>query len=118
MKQVMTVKIAVFALFCCAPAVLAAQATSGITGVVTDSSGAVVVDAQVELSNPATAFSATARTNSVGAYQFASVPPGPGYTLTFTKQSFRNVVVTNVSLEVGVTETRDAPGGRSSGRDR
>jgi len=108
MKQVTSVKIAVFSMFCLAPAFLAAQATSGVTGVVTDSTGAVVVGAQVELSNPATAFSASTRTNSVGAYQFVSVPPGTGYKLTFTKQSFRNVVVSDVSLEVGVTETRDA----------
>ena len=56
------------ALLLARPDSLAAQATSGLTGVVTDASGAVVVGADVKLENPDTAFSAatdgpTAREN-------------------------------------------------------
>ena len=86
----------------------AAQATSGITGVITDSSGAVVVGASVKLTNAATAFSAATTTNDVGAYQFLRVPPGGGYVLTFTKDQFRPVSISNLSLGVSVVETRDA----------
>jgi hypothetical protein len=48
-----------------------AQATSSVTGLVSDPSGAVVLDAQVTLADPNSAFSATVKTNDSGVYQFS-----------------------------------------------
>lgn len=84
-----------------------AQATSGLTGIVTDASGAIVVGAQAKLSNALTAFSATTTTDSAGGYQFLHVPPGQGYTLTIMRAQFRTATVSDLSLGVGVTETRN-----------
>ncbi len=64
-----------------------AQASSGVTGVVTDQSSAVVPDAAVTLTNSQTGFKAETTTSSSGTYQFLRVPPGNGYTLTFSKSN-------------------------------
>jgi hypothetical protein len=104
-------------LFCCLPASLWAQATSGVTGVVTDESGAVVVGAQVTLTNPATGFSVTAVTNNDGAYKFLQILPAT-YRITFAKDKFRTVTISNVELGVGVVETKNTklPVGETSER--
>ncbi len=86
---------------------VAAQANSGITGVVTDATGGVVGDVEVTLTNPTTSYSATAKSNSSGTYIFRVVPPGDYYVLTFTKPGFRTFSFGGVSLGVGVTETQD-----------
>jgi len=87
---------------------LFAQGTSGLTGVVTDQTGGVIQGAHATLSNPNTGYTQETDTNSVGVYQFLLVPPGDGYTLTLTKDSFRTYVVKGLYLGVGVTETHDA----------
>jgi hypothetical protein len=84
-----------------------AQAISSVTGVVTDPSGSVVVDADVKLTNPSTAYSASATTNSVGVYVFTQIPAGPGYEVTVSKSSFRTFTVSNLTLGAGIHETRD-----------
>ena len=86
---------------------LAAQATSGLTGVVTDASGAVVVGANVKLENPDTAFAADTTTNRQGEYQFLHVAPAAHYRLTVTKENFRITSLADLGIGVGVTETRD-----------
>jgi hypothetical protein len=89
------------------PSPLAAQATSGLTGVVTDASGAVVVGANVRLENPDTAFAADTTTNRQGEYQFLHVAPAAHYRLTVTKENFRITSLADLGIGVGVTETRD-----------
>ncbi len=89
------------------PDPLAAQATSGLTGVVTDASGAVVVGANVKLENPDTAFAADTTTNRQGEYQFLHVAPAAHYRLTVTKENFRITSLADLGIGVGVTETRD-----------
>ncbi len=86
----------------------AAQATSGVTGVVTDPSGGVVAGVDVTLTNPKTAFLGDTKTDNQGIYKFLLVPPGDNYVLTFTAQNFQKLIVGNVSLGIGVTETHNA----------
>ncbi|HTU33206.1 MAG TPA: TonB-dependent receptor [Candidatus Acidoferrum sp.] len=85
----------------------AAQATSGVTGVVTDPSGATMPSVKVALANPKTGFHAETKTDDQGVYQFLVVPPGTGYQLSFTAENFRNLTLSNVSLGVGLSETRN-----------
>src|SRR5215470_3792 len=85
-----------------------AQATSGVTGVVSDPSGAAMASVSVTLSNPNTGFSADTKTDSAGTYVFLLVPPGDGYVLTFSADNFEKFILSNVSLGIGVTETKDA----------
>ena len=84
-----------------------AQQVSGVTGVVTDNSGASVPGVDVKLENTLTGASYETKTNSEGVYIFAKIPPSEGYRLTFVKDNFRKAVIDSVSLGVGTTETRD-----------
>jgi hypothetical protein len=84
-----------------------AQATSSVTGLVTDPSGAIVVGADVSLADPVAVFTASTKTNDSGVYQFSQVPPSDHFTLTVTKEGFETVTIQNVALAVGTKETRD-----------
>src|SRR5438552_18113932 len=64
-----------------------AQFRSGIEGTVTDSTGAVVPDAKVTLSNIDTGISKSVQSNGEGLIRSTSLPPGR-YKLTATKQGF------------------------------
>ncbi len=85
-----------------------AQDLASITGVVSDSSGAVIPGAGVLLANDSTSASYKAVTNSVGSYSIANVAPGPGYKITFTATNFKTVVITGIYLSVSNTRTQNA----------
>ena len=85
-----------------------AQDVSSITGIVTDSSGAVVPGAKVTLLNPATSATYSAVTNEVGSYTIVHVAPGPGYRITFAHEGFEPKIVTDVYLNVSATRTQNA----------
>ncbi len=53
-----------------------AQANAGVTGTVTDSSGAVIQDANVTITNEGTSVSSKAVTSSSGTYSFTGLTPG------------------------------------------
>src|SRR5579862_9548173 len=84
------------------------QATSSVTGVVTDPSGGVIVGVDVTLFDANTGFTATTKTNDNGIYEFHEVPPDPNYVLMFKKDGFKNFQLQGVGLAVGTKETRDA----------
>jgi hypothetical protein len=90
------------------PAVVWGQQASAVTGVVTDTTGAAVNGVEVKLTDTKTAAEQTTKTNEQGVYSFNKIAPGAGYKLTFTAQGFQTVVLTNVSLGVGITETYNA----------
>jgi Carboxypeptidase regulatory-like domain len=101
----MLVALLCFAALC--PASLHAQSVSGtsIAGVVTDSSGAVVVGATVKLTDKATHTPRTASTNDVGRYYFAEVASGD-YEINVSKPGFR-VTKTVVTANIGAPLTVD-----------
>jgi Carboxypeptidase regulatory-like domain len=89
--------------------------SGGLTGVVTDSSGAVVPDAEVGIRNTSKGTSQSSTTDRVGAYQFSFVAPAR-YTLTVTHAGFQTEnrgvdvllgppVTVNVTLQVANTST-------------
>jgi len=90
------------------PLQIHAQDNSSVTGVVTDPSGAVVSGAAVTLTNPRIGFNATTKTNSIGVYDFADVPPTAGYSLLFSSPGFRTLTLNGITLNVGVKATHDA----------
>jgi hypothetical protein len=90
------------------PIISLAQAVSGITGVVTDSSGALIPGAQVLLVDTKTSRELTTTTNDQGVYTFNNVQPGAGYRITFTGQGFQTLVINDVQLGIGRTETYNA----------
>jgi hypothetical protein len=96
------------ALFCSLTTFMAAQDVAALTGVVTDTSGAVVPDVTVKLVDTKTNAAYETKSNSVGAYLFTTALPGPGYQITFTKQGFNTVTVSGVYLGVKTTHTQNA----------
>lgn len=83
-----------------------AQFRSSIEGTVADSSGAVVVGAQIVLMNQDTGVSQTTASNDAGVYHFPSLGPGH-YTLTTTKAGFQTFRQENITL--AAEETRTVP---------
>lgn len=84
-----------------APAVLYGQVTTGsVQGVVSDSSGAVVPGATLELVNLATNAAHTVRSNDAGAYVFHLIPPGT-YRLRASFHGFRTAQVNEITVEIG-----------------
>ena len=85
-----------------------AQDYASVTGVVTDTTGAVIPGAKVVLVNTATNLNYTGETNEVGSYTIVNVPPGPGYKLTISHEGFTPLTVTSMYLNVSSTRTQNA----------
>src|ERR1035441_4941090 len=78
-----------------------------LTGVVTDSTGAVVADIPLKLSNTATGEVRTTTTSPAGTYRFPALQVVGSYTLEVTPKGFKSVKVQNISATVGTVITRD-----------
>ena len=89
------------------PSLLHAQGLSGMTGTVTDSSGAVVPEAKVTVTNTATNVVHTAVTTSQGTYFITDLNPGT-YTVKIEKEGFKTEVLQAVNVFVSQTATGDA----------
>jgi hypothetical protein len=82
-----------------------AQTTSGqIAGTITDSSGAVIAESQVELTNQATGVQRRAVTDSNGHYSVPELQPGI-YEVSVSKEGFATQKLGSVHLEVNQSET-------------
>ena len=85
-----------------------AQANSAsINGTVTDASGAIVPDATVRLQNAQTGAAFSTQTGSDGGYRLSNLPPGPGYSLTVTKDGFQTLVSNGLYLPTATATTKD-----------
>jgi hypothetical protein len=86
---------------------LVAQTFRGrLTGVITDPSGAVVAEAQVELTNLATGVPQRVASNEQGIYLFPAVEPGQ-YRLTASMSGFKTFVQEPITIPVGGSLTLD-----------
>ena len=85
-----------------------AQDVSGMTGVVTDPSGAAVPGATVTLTNTTRGLKFTQTTNAVGSYRFSEVPPGAGYEAVFSAGGFAPLNIKNIYLTVSTVRTQNA----------
>jgi hypothetical protein len=83
-----------------------AQASAGITGTVTDPSGAVVPNAKVTVVNEDTSVASTTVTGSAGTYAFRGLNPGK-YRVTVEAQGFKQTIHQGVNVEVSTTATID-----------
>src|SRR5215204_3199414 len=99
--------VTVFAFFVFAQ-VAFSQATSGVTGVISDATGKVVPGVAVTLTDTKTDRTFTTTSNDQGSYTFNNVQPGAAYKLTFVAQGFQTLALSNVTLGVAKVETYDA----------
>src|SRR5437899_663591 len=74
--------------------------TASVVGTVRDSSGAVIPDATVTLTNAETGLSIVKTTGAAGQYEFFTVKPGT-YVITAEKSGFAIALVDNVQVQVG-----------------
>jgi hypothetical protein len=78
--------------------------TGSITGTVADASGAVLPGAQVQLTNGATNYKATAVSGSDGSVSFKDVPIGK-YSVTITAPGFSTYTLNDLLIGSGRTES-------------
>ncbi len=77
---------------------------SGLTGSVTDTTGAVIVAAEVSLVNRDTGVDRVAQTNESGAFNFTLVQPGT-YELRCESVGFKTYRQSGLVMETGLTKT-------------
>jgi hypothetical protein len=101
MNRIQTILI----LLCCLTTSAAAQADRAtLSGTVTDSSGAAMAGAHVELTDTATGFHRDATTGEAGSYSIGTLAAGT-YKATFSHSSFQTVQYDSLSLLVGDNRT-------------
>src|ERR1700733_8525587 len=90
-----------------APTAMAqSSGTSGLTGTITDPSGAAVPNVSVTLTNNGTQQARNATTGTDGAYKFALLPPGD-YKIRFSASGFKTAEVGSITLNVTETPALD-----------
>ena len=91
----------VLAILCLSvPYVGHAQVTATLTGTVEDSTGGVIPNAKVTLTNEATKESRVENTNGAGLYAFPSLVPGT-YDIKASAKGFEAKFVTGIVLNAG-----------------
>jgi hypothetical protein len=85
----------------------AQQTLGGITGTVTDTSGAVVPNAVVTVVNDQTQLTRTQTSSDSGSYLFANLPIG-SYTLTFKHEAFESQKIPSITVQADRTVTVNA----------
>jgi hypothetical protein len=73
---------------------------AGVSGTITDTTGAVLPATTITATNSQTGVKATTTSNNAGIYNFASLAPGT-YTLRSEIPGFRTLNKTDIKLEVG-----------------
>lgn len=94
-----------FAITACMPTLLAQELSGtkgGLQGIVTDSSGAVVPDAQVTITG--NVDTRTVTTGSTGHWEATSLTPGP-YTVSIEREGFSKIVAKSIVAEIGRVNT-------------
>jgi hypothetical protein len=76
------------------------QSAGSITGTAKDSSGGVVANASVTLSDPARGIVQSATTNDLGVFVYPQLPPG-NYLIRIEKSGFKKIEKSNVVLSTG-----------------
>jgi len=98
-----------FCLFLLAAGVGLAQTSRGtLTGIITDSSGAVIANATVTITQSATNLKRQTTTNEAGVYRFDAVDLGT-YALSVSAAGFRTKETTGVEVQAARTTNIDVP---------
>jgi carboxypeptidase family protein len=83
-----------------------AQDTANITGTVTDSTGAVIPNAKITVSNPDVAYTRETVSDTAGLYSVSRVPIG-NYVITCEAAGFQKLVRSGIALSVGQIQRVD-----------
>jgi hypothetical protein len=95
-----------YSVFCCSSA--QAQSSFGsVVGTVTDSSGSLIPEASVSLTNIRTGDHRTTQSNAEGGYEFLNLPPDH-YRIEIAKSGFKSLKRDDVELQVQASVRIDA----------
>ena len=83
-----------------------AQANSDVTGIVTDQTGAVVPDAKIVLTDPATGFTKSTESGATGLYDISGLNPS-NYNMKVTAKGFQSYAQTGIVVNVSATARVD-----------
>jgi hypothetical protein len=97
---------AVMGLMLLAPRAANAQASAGIAGTVTDTSGAVISDARVTITNEGTSVANHTVTGGAGTYSVRGLEPGK-YSVAVDATGFKKAVQKGVTVEVSTNTAID-----------
>src|SRR5579863_6128247 len=86
-------------ILCFSPSILRADVTGSISGVVHDSTGAVVAGARVVIENTLTNFHQETVSGADGSYRLLALPAGV-YKLTATAKGFKTYSTTDITVKV------------------
>ena len=98
--------IAIACLVLLVPRATLAQATAGVTGTITDTSGAVIASAHVTITNQDTSIQNKTITSSAGTYSIKGLLPGR-YTVSIDASGFKKAIQKDVRIEVSTAATID-----------
>ncbi|MFN7922445.1 MAG: carboxypeptidase regulatory-like domain-containing protein [Bryobacteraceae bacterium] len=73
----------------------------GMSGVVRDATGAVVVNAEVVVANDSKGIRRTLKTNEAGVFNAPALVPAPGYSVTATAPGFQKYEARDLAILVG-----------------
>lgn len=106
-RQTVCVFLLIVEVFGLASLASAQQSLGSVTGTVSDSTGAVVPNAEVKVHSSATGLERGTASNGSGAYVFFGLPIGT-YAVTFSKGGFKTEVHSAVLVQANRTTTVDA----------
>ena len=89
------------------PAARGQSGTSSVQGIVADTTGAVIPDSDITLTNDGTGVKLLTKSDNAGNYSFPTVLPGL-YTLEVVKQGFAGYKITAFTVIVGQHQTQNA----------
>src|SRR5208283_5126896 len=88
----------------CCSSLSAQQTLGGITGEVTDPSGAVIPNVTVTVTDEHTSLTRTTVTNGTGGYTFVNLPIGV-YTITYTAANYEVQKTPHITVQADRTAT-------------
>lgn len=85
-----------------------AQGAGELTGVITDSSGAVVAKASVKVTNNSTGIQLSTVTTNAGVYRFPALTVVGTYNVTVEAPGYKTTTLKDITVSTGTTVNRDA----------
>jgi hypothetical protein len=98
---IVTVLIACFLIFASSALFAQSLGFGAITGVVQDSTGAVISGAKIVVENSSKGIRREMETTSAGIFNASALVPASGYTVKVTKPGFVDYLVKDINVEVG-----------------
>ena len=103
-SKLLVLAVAVLAALSLVPGAFGQAISGSLTGSVTDPTGAAVNAATVEVTNIATGFKASTKTQAYGSYLFTELPVGT-YTLTVTAANFKTSTLSGIPVDLNKSNT-------------